>query len=164
MTPDQKAAYERAVLQAMHDAGIGPADSVMLIGWSQGGILAGAIASDANSGFNVRAITVAGAPIDHMQIPDDVAVLAFQHDGDHVPRLDGTPPHQGPNWVTINDESGGTGYPHAAEKYGDTARGWTSGPNIDPRVQQIIDEQSMFFSETEYSYKFEFQEADLAIA
>ena len=164
MTPSQQAAYERAVLQAMHDAGIGPDDSVMLIGWSQGGILAGAIASDPASGFNVRAITVAGAPIDHMPIPDDVAVLAFQHDGDHVPRLDGTPPHQGPNWVTVNETSTGSGYPHAAEKYGDTARMTTSGPNVDPRVQQIIDEQAMFFSATEYSYKFEFQETDLAIA
>ena len=102
LTPDQQAAYERAVLVAMREAGIGPSDSVMLVGWSQGGILAGAIASDPNSGFNVRAIAVAGAPIDHMQIPDSVAVLAFQHDGDHVPRLDGTPPHQGANWATVN--------------------------------------------------------------
>lgn len=116
LTPDQRAAYERAVLQAMHDAGIGPDDSVMLAGWSQGGILAGAIASDPDSGFTIRAIAVAGAPIDHMDIPDSVSVLAFQHDGDHVPRLDGTPPRQGPNWATVNVASAGEGYPHDAGK------------------------------------------------
>src|SRR5690606_41329898 len=85
VAPEHQAASERAVLLAMRRAGIGPQDSVMLVGWSQGGIVAGAIASDQNSGFTVRAIAVAGSPIDHMPIPDSVSVLAFQHDGDHVP-------------------------------------------------------------------------------
>jgi hypothetical protein len=158
MTPEFQAAYERAVLQAMADAGIGPNDSVMLVGWSQGGILAGAIASNPGSGFNVRAIAVAGAPIDHMPIPEGVSVLAFQHDGDHVPRLDGTPPRQGTNWVTVPADAVGTGYPHAWEKYADTASAATTGGKVETRVQAIIDQQEMFFSRTEYAYTFEFQE------
>lgn len=166
LTPDQQAAYERAVTQAMLDAGIGPNDSVMLAGWSQGGILAGAMASDPNSPFNIRAITVAGAPIDHMDIPDSVAVLAFQHDGDLVPRLDGTPPHQGSNWVTVNTASTGTDYPHNADYYADTAHTTTTNPH-DPRYPQlsgVLDEQSIFFSENEIAYQYEFSEKDTAIS
>ncbi|WP_168626567.1 hypothetical protein [Cryobacterium sp. BB307] len=151
LTPDQKAAYERAVLQAMSDAGIGPDDSVMLAGWSQGGILAGAMASDPDSPFNIRAIAVAGAPIDHMPIPPTVSVLAIQHDGDHVPRLDGTPPRQGPNWVTITEPSGRSGYPHNADYYAQTAA----------RVDS--ERQSMFFSDFELAYQYEFAEAETAV-
>lgn len=158
MTPEFQAAYERAVLQAMADAGIGPNDSVMLVGWSQGGILAGAIASDPGSGFNVRAIAVAGAPIDHMAIPDSVSVLAFQHNGDHVPRLDGTSPRQGTNWVTVPADAPGTGYPHASDKYAKTAAASTTGDGVSARVQSVVDQQEMFFSRTEYAYTFEFQE------
>jgi len=163
LSPQQKAAYERAVLQAMHDAGIAPDDPVMLIGWSQGGILAGAIASDPQSGFNVRALSVAGAPIDHMPIPPTVSVLALQHDGDHVPRLDGVAPHQGPGWVTVNTPSAGSGYPHNIADYADTAREQTTGPAVRPDVQRIIDAQSKFFSGTEISRTFSFQEPETAL-
>ncbi|QEO10645.1 hypothetical protein [Protaetiibacter larvae] len=162
LTPDMQAAYERAVTEAMRQAGIGPEDSVMLVGWSQGGILAGAIASNPDSGFTIRAIAVAGAPIDHMRIPDDVSVLAFQHDGDHVPRLDGVPPHQGANWVTVNTEAAGSGYPHDATKYAATAKHVTTG-TVDPRVQHVMDEQSMFFSPAEIAYRYTFHEQDTSV-
>lgn len=167
LTPDQQAAYERAVMRAMADAGIGPNDSVMLVGWSQGGILAGAIASNPNSGFNIRAITVAGAPIDHMDIPDSVSVLAIQHDGDHVPRLDGTPPHQGTNWVTVNVPSSGEGYPHGADLYAETARQITAEQCVIDvpytRVHDVMDQQSMFFSPTEIAYDYSISETETAL-
>jgi hypothetical protein len=163
LTPEQQAAYERAVLVAMQQAGIGPDDSVMLIGWSQGGIVAGAIASDPNSGFNVRAIAVAGSPIDHMPIPDEVSVLAFQHDGDHVPRLDGTRPVDRDNWETVQVAAGGEGYPHDSGKYADTARAVTTGDDIDPDVQRIMDRQEMFFSPTEIAYQYSIEETDTAL-
>lgn len=167
LTPEQQAAYERAVTQAMLDAGIGPNDPVMLAGWSQGGILAGAMASDPNSPFNIQAITVAGAPIDHMDIPDDVAVLAFQHDGDAVPRLDGTPPHQGPNWATVNQTSTGEGYPHNADYYAETAKeaeGNQNGSTYPPNMSDVMDDQSRFFSDYEVAYEYEFSEKDSAFS
>lgn len=162
LTPEQQAAYERAVLLAMTQAGIGPQDSVMLVGWSQGGIVAGAIASDPNSGFTVRAIAVAGSPIDHMPIPDSVSVLAFQHDGDHVPRLDGTRPVDRDNWTTVQQTATGSGYPHASDKYADTARAATTG-TVDPDVQRIIDRQEMFFSPTEIARQYSIEETDTAL-
>jgi hypothetical protein len=163
MDPGMQAAYERAVLQAMRDAGIGPNDPVMLAGWSQGGILAGAIASDPGSGFNVTAITVAGSPIDHMPIPDSVAVLAFQHDGDAVPRLDGTPPQQGPNWVTVNEGSGGAEYPHNIGDYASTAADPTQYADEYPAMDGVLDAQERFFSDYEVASRYEFSEQETAI-
>jgi hypothetical protein len=162
LTPEQQAAYERAVLLAMTQAGIGPQDSVMLVGWSQGGIVAGAIASDPNSGFTVRAIAVSGSPIDNMPIPDSVSVLAFQHDGDHVPRLDGTRPVDRDNWTTVQQAATGSGYPHASDKYADTARAATTG-TVDPDVQRIIDRQEKFFSPTEIARQYSIEETDTAL-
>jgi hypothetical protein len=163
MDPALKAAYERAVLQAMRDAGIGPDDPVMLAGWSQGGILAGAIASDPASGFNVTAIAVAGSPIDHMPIPDSVAVLAFQHDGDAVPRLDGAPPQQGANWVTVNQGSGGTDYPHNIADYAGTAADPARYAADHPAIEGVLDAQSPFFSDYEIAHRYEFSEQETAI-
>lgn len=108
LTPLLQTQYERAVLQAMHDAGITADDPVMLVGFSQGGIMAGHIAAY-TSDFNVQAVVVSGAPIDHMPIPDSIDVVSMQHVGDPVHELDelvspsGVPDH-GPNWTTISVE------------------------------------------------------------
>lgn len=105
LTPALQTQYERAVLEAMEQAGIGENDPVMLVGFSQGGIMAGHLAAY-NSDYNWQAVVVSGAPIDHMPIPDSVDVVSVQHNGDPVPNLDivagdlGT--EHGSNWTTIN--------------------------------------------------------------
>jgi pimeloyl-ACP methyl ester carboxylesterase len=71
----------------MQQAGVGPDDPVMLVGFSQGGIMAGHLAAY-NSDYNWDAVVVAGAPIDSMPIPSSTTVVSVQHDGDLVPRLD----------------------------------------------------------------------------
>ncbi|WP_193597772.1 hypothetical protein [Microbacterium sp. YJN-G] len=105
LTPALRTQYERAVLQAMEQAGISPDDPVMLVGFSQGGIMAGHLASY-NSDYNWQAVVVSGAPIDHMPVPDSVDVVSVQHNGDPVPRLDAVAGDfdsvsHGPNWTTI---------------------------------------------------------------
>lgn len=111
LTPSLRSQYERAVLQAMHDAGVDAHDPVMLVGFSQGGIMAGHLAAY-NSDYNWSAVVVAGAPIDSMPIPASTTVVSVQHDGDPVPRLDsiialGTDGYaqQRPNWTTITTAS-----------------------------------------------------------
>lgn len=105
LTPALQTQYERAVLEAMDQAGIGPEDPVMLVGFSQGGIMAGHLAAY-NSDYNWKAVVASGAPIDHMPIPDSVQVVSVQHNGDPVPRLDAIAgdfdsiPH-GSNWTSI---------------------------------------------------------------
>lgn len=91
---------------AMLKAGIGPGDPVLLAGHSQGGIIAGALASDPGfmRQFNVTNVITAGSPIDGMNLDPRVSVLAVQHQGDIVPKLDlggltanGGVPHSGAN-------------------------------------------------------------------
>ncbi len=144
LAPGIQAPYERAVIQAMHDAGIGPNDPVLLSGWSQGGILAAKMAADPELPFSIDAVFAAGAPIDHFDIPNHVAVVSIQHRGDVVPMLDAAGPRQEPNWITIVDdpldEEGRPGTPHNAITYAVTAERELAAGG-DP-----VDRQQRFFT------------------
>lgn len=87
--PAYRGVYERAVLEAMHDAGIAPGSNVVLIGFSQGGIMAANLASDSTFPYNTVGVVTNGSPIDLFDIPSDIPVYAFQHVTDLVPALDG---------------------------------------------------------------------------
>lgn len=96
--PILRTAYERAVLQAMSDAGIPPGGDVVLTGFSQGGIMAANLAADRTFPYNTVGVVTNGSPIDSFDIPPHVPVYAFQHVTDIVPTLDGnvfdeTPPN-----------------------------------------------------------------------
>lgn len=125
LTPSQRTQYERAVLDAMHQANIGPNDPVMLVGFSQGGIMAGHLAANRSSEFNFAAVLAYGAPIDAMNIPDTTRVLSIQHTGDVVPMLDLTAPKPNTaNHVTVQVDAydGTIGVTsHGNDKYHDTA-------------------------------------------
>ena len=125
LTPALQTQYERAVLEAMRQAGVGPDDPVMLVGFSQGGIMAGHLAAY-NNDFNWSAVVVSGAPVDGMPIPDHVHVVSVQHRGDVVPgldfmTLDGEPKHN-EHWVTIQADGPGSSPldKHNADAYSDT--------------------------------------------
>ncbi|MDP5226551.1 MULTISPECIES: hypothetical protein [Arthrobacter] len=80
----------QAVERAMEKAGI-PADApVMLVGHSQGGMTAAALASDSEfrDRFNVTNVMTYGSPVDSTHIPDGIHTLEIQHATDVVPRLD----------------------------------------------------------------------------
>ena len=82
-------AYADAVRQAMEAAGVDPDDPVMLVGHSQGGMQAAALAGDPDFGYHVTHVVTAGAPVATSGIPDDVSVLSLENTGDLVPLLDG---------------------------------------------------------------------------
>lgn len=87
--PAFRTVYERAVLEAMSDAGIPPGSDVVLTGFSQGGIMAANLASDRTFPYNTVGVVTNGSPIDSFDIPRDIPVYAFQHVTDVVPTLDG---------------------------------------------------------------------------
>ncbi|MFQ6172317.1 hypothetical protein ACK8HX_11980 [Oryzobacter sp. R7] len=80
-----------------------PDDPVLLVGHSQGGILAAALAGDA--GFarrhRVTHVVTSGAPVGLFPVPPSVRVLSVQHADDPVHRLDLTPNPAGASWVTV---------------------------------------------------------------
>jgi len=91
-----RSVYERAVLEAMSDAGIPPGSDVVLTGFSQGGIMAANLASDRTFPYNTVGVVTNGSPIDSFDIPSDIPVYAFQHVTDLVPALDGNTIDQTP--------------------------------------------------------------------
>lgn len=93
---------QRGVLQALRMAGVGPADPIMLIGHSQGGIVAARLAADLTAGrqYRVTHLLTAGAPIGLARLPDSVSVLSLENLGDPVPQLDGADNPARPNWLT----------------------------------------------------------------
>jgi len=151
LTPDRQAAYERAAIAAMHQAGIGPEDAVMLVGFSQGGILAGKLA--VTQPFSIRAIVVAGAPIDNKAIGSDVTVLSLQHPLDPVPQLEGATHQDTANWVTLHTPPDAGDDVHGALSYSHTAA-HSIDASDSAAVVSIVREQSIFFSVTEIEHRF----------
>ena len=160
LTPALRTQYERAVLEAMQQAGVGPNDPVMLVGFSQGGIVAGHMAAY-NNDYNWSAVVASGAPIDHMPIPPSTNVVSVQHNGDPVPRLDsiitvGTDGYavNRPGWTTIQTDSpnaaDGLHGIHNAQAYNETL-----GANIDQIPPEMRDDMDRYFSGHENTYGYE---------
>lgn len=82
-------AYADAIGQAMQAADVPASAPVMLVGHSQGGMQAAALAGDPDFGYHVTHVVTAGSPIATSGIPDDVSVLSLENTGDVVPLLDG---------------------------------------------------------------------------
>lgn len=155
--PSLRTQYERAVVEAMEQAGIrgGPdGEPVMLVGFSQGGILAGHLAANRSDAYNFEAIVVCGAPIDNMPIPGSTRVISVKHEGDPVPTLDFfTDPPVQDNWETITDTAPGN--PSAVDEIHNAAQ---YGQTLEAHLQDLedLDDLDQFFggsgnfSEAEY--------------
>ena len=83
--------YQQGILEAMHQAGIQADEPVLIIGHSQGGMEAVAIAAG-QSDYNVTDVVTAGSPTAQVGgFPTGVNVLSLEQHGDLVPLLDGEP-------------------------------------------------------------------------
>lgn len=80
-----------------------PDDPVLLVGHSQGGILAAALASDPvfRGEHRVTHVVTSGSPVGLFPVPSSVRVLSVEHADDPVPRLDLTPNPAGASWLTV---------------------------------------------------------------
>lgn len=150
MSQQERAVVTEAVAQAIRDAGLTADDAVMLVGHSQGGIIAAAIASDPElqQTLDIDSVFVAGAPIGRFPIPDDVAVLAIEHAEDAVPKLDARDNPDRPNWTTIvrdlpdsvlDDAPVPVGQAHHIAEYADTGAAVQQPGQLPPDVQASVD-------------------------
>jgi hypothetical protein len=94
-----KAASEKAVLLAIRQAGINPSDEVILVGHSQGGMVAGNLAAYP-SGFIAAGLVAFGAPLAHIKNLK-APVMAIEHVNDPVPNLSGKANPLKKNWVSV---------------------------------------------------------------
>jgi hypothetical protein len=106
----QRTAYEAGVLTALRRAGVRPTDPVMLVGHSEGGMVAVGAARDAvrSHEFDVTHVITAGAPIGRTVggVPRSVQILALENRRDVVPQLDGRANPDRSNVTTVVGDRG----------------------------------------------------------
>jgi pimeloyl-ACP methyl ester carboxylesterase len=103
-------AFEQGVLAAMRRAGVRRGEDVMLVGHSEGGMVAVTTARDALAGgeFNITHVVAVGSPIGLTvgALPSRVQVLALENRKDVVPHLDGVANPDEPNVITASSRHG----------------------------------------------------------
>jgi hypothetical protein len=125
------AGSERAVALAMTQAGIKPGDKVLLVGHSQGGM----VAANLSTRFVGSKVLTFGAPLSSLNGNPSVQGLAVEHERDPVPKLDAQPNPIKANWVTVRQEIEGNNpiSQHEMKGYLATAKAidgvQPSGPN-----------------------------------
>jgi hypothetical protein len=103
MSGSSQAASERAAVIAIQQAGIKATDEVILVGHSQGGMVAGNLA--ANSGnYAVAGLLTFGAPLAQLNLTK-FPVMAVEHVNDPVPNVSGKANPLKSNWVTVQRNS-----------------------------------------------------------
>jgi pimeloyl-ACP methyl ester carboxylesterase len=102
----QPTAYGAGILAAMAQAGVRPGQPVLLVGHSQGGMQAVALASYGTP-YDVTDVVTLGSPTAQIRhYPAGVQVLSLEHVGDAVPELDGAPASTDPAQVTVRFDDG----------------------------------------------------------
>jgi pimeloyl-ACP methyl ester carboxylesterase len=100
----QDNAYQQGVLDALRQAGVGPGEPVALVGHSQGGMVAAALASQSQDGspYSFTQVVTAGSPTAHLNgFPPGCQVLSLEAHGDVVPLLDGEDNPDSAEQVTV---------------------------------------------------------------
>ncbi|MGY1720354.1 esterase/lipase family protein [Blastococcus sp. SYSU DS0552] len=95
---------QAGIAEALRRAGAGPSDPVLLVGHSQGGMVAAQAAADTGGpgfGFDVRAVVTVGAPVARVDVPPEVQLLALENRHDLVPQLDSRANDDSPNVTTV---------------------------------------------------------------
>jgi hypothetical protein len=110
--------YERGIFAALDDAGVSPDTEVMLVGHSEGGIVAVDAARDAAASgrYRITHVVTAGSPVGELAtgLPANVQLLSLENDADIVPALDNVPNPDLANVTTVrvNDDHGSIGANH----------------------------------------------------
>jgi hypothetical protein len=76
-----------ATVEAMRQAGISAQHNVVMVGHSQGGLIAAQVA--ASGDFPVTDVITVGAPIRQVQVPSPVTIVALEYREDVIPALSG---------------------------------------------------------------------------
>ncbi|MFC3892240.1 hypothetical protein ACFOWZ_12205 [Lentzea rhizosphaerae] len=133
---------QKGIEEALSRAGAhGTGVPVMLVGHSQGGIVAAQATGDlVANGYNVTHVLTAGSPVGRIDVPDNVQVLSLENRNDIVPRLDASENPDSPNRTTVqfdNQQNTVTGNHRIEDNYAAVARELDQGGN--PSVQRYKD-------------------------
>ncbi|MFD5827648.1 hypothetical protein [Lentzea sp. NPDC060358] len=125
-----------------HDTGA----PVMLVGHSQGGIVAAQSTTDLKAnGYNVTHVVTAGSPVGRIEVPADVQVLSIENRNDVVPHLDASDNPDGPNRTTATfDNNTGTSSGNHAIGGNYTDAAGALDKSTDPSVRRYRESMSAF--------------------
>lgn len=148
---------QEGIQEALRRAGADQTGApVMLVGHSQGGIVAAEATGDlTDNGYNVTHVVTAGSPVGRIDIPDDVQMLSLENEGDIVAHLDASDNPDSPNrtTVTFENQTGTIGGNHAiGGNYTDAAQRLDS--SSDPSVQQFTDSMDAFTNGTAETHRY----------
>ncbi|WP_138315960.1 alpha/beta fold hydrolase [Rhodoluna limnophila] len=104
MAGPSKASSEAAVQRAIVNAGVTKRDRVLLVGHSQGGMVAANLASQPQN-YKVAGLVTIGSPISQLNQDIRVPTISLQHTNDLVPKLDLAQNALGKDWVTVEREA-----------------------------------------------------------
>lgn len=123
---------EKALREAMAECGIVReedmgAEDVLIIGHSQGALVAMQMINDPTLPFRICAVVSAGGPIGRLDVPDNVTVVALRHRQDAIPAFGGYHGEEDPKIVVLErslsmPQSGVLYYAHSASTYAETAQ------------------------------------------
>lgn len=133
--------YTRGIADAMHQAGIGPDDPVMLVGHSQGGMAAATMLAD-GSDFDVRQVVTAGSPTAYLDgFPTGSRVLSLENSADVIPLTDGAANRDSVEQVTVrfDDRETSLGGNHGLDHYirGADAVDASDDPSVRHQLEQL---------------------------
>jgi hypothetical protein len=108
---NQPTSYEAGVLMALRRAGVRPGEPVMLVGHSQGGLIAARLATDLAGCREVRIthVVTVGSPVGLVDLPRSVQVLSIENRNDVVPELDAAANRRHAHQLTVRVDRGGPG-------------------------------------------------------
>lgn len=110
-------AYGAGVVEAMHQAGVAPGEQVLLVGHSQGGMQAAALAAQGTP-YDVTEVLTLGSPTVPGPLPAGVEVLSLEHQGDPVPLADLGASTDSAQHVTVTFDDGAAAVPHPMANHG----------------------------------------------
>ncbi|MFC4783155.1 PGAP1-like alpha/beta domain-containing protein [Nocardioides sp. MAHUQ-72] len=160
-------AYADAIRQAMEAAHVPHDAPVMLVGHSQGGMQAAALAGDPDFEYHVTHVVTAGSPVATSGIPDHVQVLSLENTGDVVPLLDGEANPATAHHTTVQADlhsgsfGAGPGQNHSLSTYSQIAGAVDASD--DPSVQHFVEslqQQGFLDGTTSSSTSFQTQQGD----
>ncbi|GAA3683935.1 hypothetical protein GCM10023081_22020 [Arthrobacter ginkgonis] len=117
-----------ATLEALEAVGARPGESLVLTGYSQGGVHAANVAVDPRiaAAYKVDYVVTTGSPVGNVPLPETVRGLHLEHVDDPVPGADGIPNPDTRNQVTVyldgyapgtDRNAGGFGAAHGLGNY-----------------------------------------------
>src|SRR5665647_5725 len=94
------------VTKALEQAGVGADEPILMVGHSQGGMVAMALAGSSTfaARYRIAAVATLGSPVANVSVPRSIQVLNLEHAEDFVPTTDGAPSPDEPNRTTVRRE------------------------------------------------------------